>query len=113
MFLTIIKHNKERLTFVLNSCFVCTEKSVTIFCHFRFPRTTQSRSFLSKVRYIEGIRDEGTRNLVRNNGSLLYRWFVTQREFTYSLPARIQGTRLLDRSSGGGGGGGHYSEIPL
>ena len=30
-------------------------------------RITQSRSFLSKVRYTEGIRDEGTRNLVGNN----------------------------------------------
>ena len=63
-------------------------------------RITQWRSFLSKVRYIEGISDEGTRNLVRNNESSLYRGFVIQREFIYSLLARIQGTGLLVRNNG-------------
>ena len=63
-------------------------------------RTTQSRSFLSKVRYVEGIRDEGTRNLVRNNKMSLYRGFVIQREFTYNLLGRIQGTGLSVRNSG-------------
>ena len=74
---------------------------------------TQSQSFRSKVRNIEGICDEGTRNLVLNNESSLYRGFITQRKITYNLLARIQGTyRTLlfvigRRSSlwGGGGGG--------
>ena len=68
--------------------FVCTEK------------ITQSRSCLSKVRYIEGIRDEVIRNLVRNNRSSSYQGFVIQKEFTYDLLARIQVTGLLVRNSG-------------
>ena len=65
-----------------------------------FPRITQSHSFLSKVRYIESIRDEGTRNLVRNYESSLYQGFVIQREFTYNLLTRIQGTELFVCNSG-------------
>ena len=88
----IIKHNKERFTFVLNSLSFALKKSVMV-CF----GITQSQSFLSKVHYMEGIRDKEARNWVRSNESLLYMYqgFVIQREFIYNLLARIQGTGLL------------------
>ena len=84
----IIKHNKERFTFVLNLTFVSTEN----ICNHHH---SSQKFIISKVFVMRGPEIWLAITKVCYTQGSLYRGFVIQRELTYNLLARIQGTGLL------------------